>query len=72
MYSNQSVQLKMKLFNYVEIIRNYTVCGKMCRVRLYTELFYAIVPTLFPDFLLIYMLSIHFLLLYGTYVSMTL
>jgi len=25
MYSNQSVQLKMKLFNYVWIIRNYTV-----------------------------------------------
>jgi len=26
---------------------------KICRVELYTELFYAIIPTLFPCFLLI-------------------
>jgi len=29
------------------------VCGKICRVGLYTELFYTIIPTLFLCFLLI-------------------
>jgi len=28
----------------------YLYCGKICRVGLYTELFYAIVPTLFLSF----------------------
>ena len=31
----------------------YLWCGKICRVGLYTELFYAIIPTLFLCFLLI-------------------
>ena len=30
-------------------------CGKICRVGLYTELFRAIIPTLFLCFLLVYM-----------------
>jgi len=32
----------------------YLWCGKMCRVRLFTELLYAIIPTLFLCFLLIW------------------
>jgi len=35
----------------VALVVNYE--GKICRVGLYTELFYAIIPTLFLCFLLI-------------------
>jgi len=49
----------IKLFS-IQPYPTYFPTLKICRVGLYTELFYAIIPTLFPCFLLICYLYILF------------
>jgi len=51
----------LNVIYWLRLLATYLWCGKICRVGLYTELFDAIIPTLFLCFLLI---SYPYILLY--------